>query len=163
MPLGLRFLQFPDLDLGGERRRGSLVREGFSRDLDKLRETAERLRASEKRVLLEIDRERGAISKLQKEADQSTKRAERCEADHRRAVDALQAELGDARHRAGMLQGRLETIQAAHAALQSELNVVRRACVQTTKRQATSTERPAKEQAARRVPAKRAVKRSKQG
>lgn len=43
------------------------MREGFSRDLDKLRETAERaderLRATEKRALLEIDRERGAVAK----------------------------------------------------------------------------------------------------
>jgi hypothetical protein len=78
------------------------VRDGFSRDLEKLRETAaqsdERLRATEKRALLEIDRERGAAAKLQKEVDETTKRADRREADHRRAVEALQAQLGDARH-----------------------------------------------------------------
>lgn len=101
------------------------MREGFSRDLDKLRETAERaeerLRATEKRALLEIDRERGAAAKLQKEVDETTKRADRREADHHRAVDALQAQLGDARHQAGVLQGRLDAVQAANVTLQQQL------------------------------------------
>jgi hypothetical protein len=101
------------------------VREGFSRDLAKQRESAERaeerLRASEKRALLEIDRERGAAAKLQKELDETTKRADRRDADHRRAVEALQAHLGDARHQAGVLQGRLDAVQATNATLQEQL------------------------------------------
>ncbi|MFP3646175.1 DNA-binding protein [Paraburkholderia sp. SIMBA_054] len=101
------------------------ARDGFSRDLDKLRETAERaeerLRASEKRALLEIDRERGTVAKLQKEIDEATKRADRREAELRRAVEALQAQLGDARHQAGVLQGRLDTVQATNATLQQQL------------------------------------------
>jgi Small-conductance mechanosensitive channel len=100
------------------------VREGFSRDLAKQRESAERaeerLRASEKRALLEIDRERGAAAKLQKELDETTKRADRRDADHRRAVEALQAQLGDARHQAGVLQGRLDAVQATNATLQEQ-------------------------------------------
>jgi hypothetical protein len=105
------------------------VRERFSRDLDKLRETAERaeerLRATEKRALLEIDRERGAVAKLQKELDETTRRADRREADHRRAVEALQAQLGDARHQAGVLQGRLDAVQATNEALQDQLAAMR--------------------------------------
>jgi chromosome segregation ATPase len=101
------------------------VRDGFSRDLGKLRETAaqsdERLRATEKRALLEIDRERGAAAKLQKELDEATKRADRRDADQRRAVEALQAQLGDARHQAGVLQGRLDAVQATNATLQQQL------------------------------------------
>ncbi|OUL86562.1 DNA-binding protein [Paraburkholderia hospita] len=101
------------------------VREGFSRDLDKLRETAERaeerLRATEKRALLEIDRERGAAAKLQKELDETTRRADRRDADHHRAVEALQAQLGDARHQAGVLQGRLDAVQATNVTLQQQL------------------------------------------
>ncbi|MFM0515051.1 DNA-binding protein [Paraburkholderia sp. RL17-373-BIF-A] len=101
------------------------VREGFSRDLAKQRESAERaeerLRASEKRALLEIDRERGAAAKLQKELDETTRRADRRDADHRRAVEALQAQLGDARHQAGVLQGRLDAVQATNATLQEQL------------------------------------------
>jgi uncharacterized protein YhaN len=107
------------------------VRDGFSRDLEKLRETAsqsgERLRATEKRALLEIDRERSAATKLQKEVDETTKRADRRDADHRRAVEALQAQLGDARHQAGVLQGRLDAVQATNVTLQQQLAALRQA------------------------------------
>lgn len=105
------------------------VREGFSHDLEKLRETAgraeERLRATEKRTLLEIDRERGAVAKLQKEFDLSTKRAESREVDQRHAVETLQTQLGDARHKAGVLQGRLDTVHATNVTLQQQLEALR--------------------------------------
>ena len=87
----------------------------------------ERLRAAEKRALLEIDRERGAAVKLQKEIDEITRRADRREADHHRAVEALQAQLGDARHQAGVLQGRLDAVQAANVTLQQQLAARRQA------------------------------------
>jgi chromosome segregation ATPase len=107
------------------------VREGFSRDLEKLREATdraeERLRATEKRALLEIDRERGTAVKLQKELDEAAKRADRREAEHRRAVEALQGQLGDTRHQAGVLQGRLDAVQVENAALQNQLLEQRRA------------------------------------
>ncbi|MEM5372944.1 DNA-binding protein [Paraburkholderia azotifigens] len=107
------------------------VREGFSRDLEKLRETAERaderLRATEKRALLEIDRERNSVAKLQKEIDEITKRADRRDAERQRAVEALQAQLGDARHQAGVLQGRLDAVQAANVTLQQQLAALRQA------------------------------------
>jgi chromosome segregation ATPase len=106
------------------------VRAGFSRDLEKLRETAERaeerLRATEKRALLEIDRERGAVAKLQKDFDETTKRADRRDAEHQR-VDALQAQLGDARHQASVLQGRLDAVQVANETLQQQLAAAPRA------------------------------------
>ncbi|MEM5440013.1 DNA-binding protein [Paraburkholderia phymatum] len=125
------------------------VRDGFSRDLEKLRETAaqsgERLRATEKRALLEIDRERGAAAKLQKEVDETTKRAEKRDADHRRAIEALQAQLGDARHQAGVLQGRLEAVQATNATLQQQLAALREPDVRET--------RPARPARARGAPA----------
>ncbi|BCG01581.1 hypothetical protein PPGU19_061490 (plasmid) [Paraburkholderia sp. PGU19] len=112
-------------ELAARDRELARVREGFSRDLDKLRESAERaeerLRASEKRALLEIDRERGAVAKLQRELDEATKRADRREAEQRGAVEALQAQLGDARHQAGVLQGRLDAVQATNATLQQQL------------------------------------------
>ncbi|SOE47414.1 replication region DNA-binding N-term [Burkholderia sp. OK233] len=105
------------------------VREGFSRDLAKQREAAERaeerLRASEKRALLEIDRERGTATRLQKELDEATRRADRKDADHRRALEAMQAQLGDARHQAGVLQGRLDAIQAENLRLQTEVTTLR--------------------------------------
>jgi hypothetical protein len=102
------------------------VREGFSRDPEKLREAAgraeERLRASEKRALLEIDRERRTVTKLQKELDEATRRADRKDADHRQASETMQAQLGDARHQAGVLQGRLDAVQAENNRLQAENN-----------------------------------------
>ncbi|MBB5470929.1 uncharacterized protein YhaN [Paraburkholderia sp. Clong3] len=107
------------------------VREGFSRDLEKLRESAERaeerLRASEKRALLEIDRERGTAAKLQKDLDAAVKRADSREADHHRAVEVLRAQIGDARHQAGMLQGRLDAVLATNVALQQQLAALRQA------------------------------------
>ncbi|MGF6780878.1 DNA-binding protein [Paraburkholderia sp. GAS334] len=107
------------------------AREGFSRDLASQREAAERaeerLRAAEKRALLEIDRERSTATKLQKELDEATRRAERKEADHRRASEAMQAQLGDARHQAGVLQGRLDAIQAENVRLQTEMMTLREA------------------------------------
>ncbi|MGF6786814.1 small-conductance mechanosensitive channel [Paraburkholderia sp. 35.1] len=105
--------------------------EGFSRDLEKLRESAERaeerLRASEKRALLEIDRERGAAAKLQKDLDAAVKRADSRGADHHRAVEALQAQLGDVRHQAGVLQGRLDAVLATNVTLQQQLAALRQA------------------------------------
>ncbi|MFL9913102.1 DNA-binding protein [Paraburkholderia sp. RL17-337-BIB-A] len=107
------------------------AREGFSRDLEKQREAAERaeerLRASEKRALLEIDRERSTATKLQKELDEATRRADRKDADHRRASEAMQAQLGDARHQAGVLQGRLDAVQAENVRLQAEVMALREA------------------------------------
>jgi chromosome segregation ATPase len=107
------------------------AREGFSRDLAKQREAAERaedrLRASEKRALLEIDRERSTAAKLQKEVDDAVRRADRKDADHRRASEAIQAQLGDARHQAGVLQGRLDAVQAENSRLQAEMMTLREA------------------------------------
>jgi chromosome segregation ATPase len=106
------------------------AREGFARELAKQREAAERaeerLRASEKRALLEIDRERSTATKLLKELDEATRRADRKDADHRRALETLQAQLGDARHQAGVLQGHLDAIRAANSAYVQELEMLRR-------------------------------------
>ncbi|MGB8423402.1 DNA-binding protein [Paraburkholderia sp.] len=107
------------------------VREGFSRDLAKQRQAAERaeerLRASEKRALLEIDRERSTATKLHKELDEATRRADRKYADHRRVIEATQAQLGDARHQAGVLQGRLDAVRAENVRLQTEVMTLREA------------------------------------
>ncbi|SOF01754.1 replication region DNA-binding N-term [Burkholderia sp. OK233] len=106
------------------------VREGFSRDLGKQRDATERaeerFHASEKRALLEIDRERSAATKLQKELDEAARRAEQKDADHRRAAETMQAQLGDARHQAGVLQGHLDAIRAANSAYAQELEILRR-------------------------------------
>ncbi|MFL9966681.1 DNA-binding protein [Paraburkholderia sediminicola] len=121
------------------------VREGFSRDLEKQREAAERaedrLRATEKRALLEIDRERNTATKLQKELDDATRRADRKNDDHRRASETMQAQLGDARHQAGVLQGRLDAVQAENLRLQAEMMALREA--ETRAREAMQSGAPA--------------------
>lgn len=118
------------------------VREGFSRDLEKQREAAERaedrLRASEKRALLEIDRERNNAAKLQKELDGATRRADRKDDDHRRAWETMQAQLGDARHQAGVLQGRLDAAQAENLRLQAEMITLREAGTRARETRASS-------------------------
>ena len=118
------------------------VREGFSRDLEKQRETAERaenrLRASEKRALLEIDRERSTATKLQKELDEAARRADRKDADHRSALETLQMQLGDARHQAGVLQGRLDAVQAENVRLQAEMMTLREAETRARETRASS-------------------------
>jgi chromosome segregation ATPase len=118
------------------------AREGFSRDLAKQREAAERaeerLRASEKRALLEIDRERSTAAKLQKELDEASRRADRKEAEHRRALETMQAQLGDVRHQAGVLQGRLDAVQAENVRLQAEMMTLREAETRARETRASS-------------------------
>jgi hypothetical protein len=53
--------------------------------------------------------------------DEANKRADRRDAEHRRAVETLQAQLGEARHQVGVLQGRLDAVQATTATLQQQL------------------------------------------
>jgi hypothetical protein len=149
------------------------VRADFSRDLDRLREAAERagerLRASEKRALLEIDRERSAAVKLQKELEETARRAEQKEGDYRRASDTLQTQLGETRHQAGVLQGRLDAVQAENARLQSEVVALREARqAQAGARDAGDRAAPAADRrapratrAARSVPAKPLTRRRK--
>ena len=131
------------------------VRHTFSRDLDKLRETAgraeERLRASEKRALLEIDRERSAVARAQKELAEATKRADKRDAEHRRTVEALQGQQGDARHQAGVLQGKLAAIEAAHKSLQEQLKTLRGTTRSPARRMPAADSDPAVRRAARKA------------
>ena len=82
------------------------ARADFTTQLDRLRDDAgraeERLRASEKRALQEIDRER--LARLQKELEAAALRMEQRDAQQRKEMAALQAQLGDALHRCGVLQ-----------------------------------------------------------
>lgn len=131
--------------LAGRDRELVEAREGFARELAKQREAAdraeERLRASEKRALLEIDRERSTATKLQKELDEATRRADRKGDDHRRALETMQAQVGDARHQVGLLQGRLDAVQAENLRLQAEMMTLRKA--ETRAREARQSGVPA--------------------
>jgi chromosome segregation ATPase len=133
------------------------VRHTFSRDLDKLRETAgraeERLRASEKRALLEIDRERSATAQAQKELAEAAKRADKREAEHRRTVEALQEQQGDARHKTGVLQGKLAALEVAQKSLQEQLKALRTTARPSTRRVPTAEASPPARRAARKAAA----------
>ena len=105
------------------------ARADFSEELEKLRASAglaeERLRATEKRALLEIERERVASARLQKELDAATRRTEQGEARHRSELQAVQAQLADARHQAGVLEGSLVAVRDASAGYARELGLLR--------------------------------------
>jgi len=106
------------------------ARADFAAELDKLRAGAElaetRLQAAEKRALLEIERERTTHARLQRDVETATKRAVRAEESARAEIQSLQSQLGDLRHQAGMQEGRLETLRAAHAAQAQELDALRK-------------------------------------
>ncbi|RQM59621.1 MULTISPECIES: DNA-binding protein [Burkholderia] len=107
------------------------ARADFTSQLDRLSDDAnraeERLRASEKRALQEIDRERVTAARLQKELDALIARVEQRDVQYRNDLAALQAQLVDARHQAGVLQGRLDAIQAENGRLQTEVMAMREA------------------------------------
>lgn len=105
------------------------ARADFAAELDKLRASTElaetRLQAAEKRALLEIERERTANTRLQRDADTATQRAARAEESARAEIQNLQKQLGDMRHQAGMLEGRLDALRASHDAQARELEAAR--------------------------------------
>jgi chromosome segregation ATPase len=156
--------------LAGRDRELVEVREGFSRDLDNLREAAgraeERLRASEKRALMEIDRERSSTAKLQKELDEATRRTDQKDADHRRLMETVQAQLGDARHQTGLLQGRLDAVEVEKNRVQDELMTLREAEARARETRASSAlteirKAPRSPRAARTAPTVKATTRRK--
>jgi chromosome segregation ATPase len=142
-------------EAGARERELEKVRDTFSRDLEKLREAAsraeERLRVTEKRALLEIDRERSAAAKVQRELAEAAKRADKREAEHRRTVDALQEQQGDARHQTGVLQGKLAALEAAHKSLQEQLKSLRGTTRPSARRAPTAESSPPVRRAARKA------------
>jgi chromosome segregation ATPase len=140
------------------------ARHDFASELDKLRADGklaqERLKAAETRALLEIDRERGNAAKAQKELTESVKRFDKRDADHRRAQDGLQAQLGDARQQIGMLQGKLGTLEAAYAALREELAHERhiQRTASTASRRTEPSSAGAPRRAARKMPASKTAR-----
>jgi chromosome segregation ATPase len=123
--------QVTSLQQAGRDRDAALVqaRADFAAELDKLRAGAElaetRLQAAEKRALLEIERERAANVRLQRDLEAANKRASHAEETVRTESQALQGQLGDLRHQAGILEGRLEAMRTAHATQAEELETMR--------------------------------------
>jgi hypothetical protein len=122
------------------------ARADFSEELGKLRSSAElaeeRLRAAEKRALLEIERERGVSARSQKELETAARSTEQRETRHREEIQALQAQLGDTRHRAGVAEGNLEALRSSNAAYVKELDTLRLQLAATVANQAATRKRP---------------------
>ncbi|WP_429411058.1 DNA-binding protein [Paraburkholderia sp. GAS82] len=122
------------------------ARADFSGELEKLRDSAglaeERLRAAEKRALLEIERERTASARLQKELDAATSKAEQGDTRHREEIQALQIQLGDVRHHAGVVQGNLEALRSSNAAHANELDRLRLQLATAKLNQTSTQKRP---------------------
>ncbi|WP_144138127.1 DNA-binding protein [Paraburkholderia sp. BCC1884] len=133
-------------EIGARDRALMQARVDFSGELDKLRSSAElaeeRLRATEKRALLEIERERGMSARAQKELDAAARRAEHSETRHREETQALQAQLGDARHRAGVVEGNLEAFRSSNTAYVKELDALRLQLATTVANRAATRKRP---------------------
>jgi len=117
----------------------------FSSELEKLRASAdlaeERLRAAEKRALLEIEHERSAGARLRKELDEAARRAEQHETRHREEIQALQTQLGDARHRTGVVEGSLEALRNSNTTHVQELDALRLQLATTVANQSPTQKR----------------------
>lgn len=87
------------------------ARRDFAVELEKLRQalqnSEERCKATEKRALLEIERERTAAAKAQKDVAQARQNQQDIERRHRSEMAQLQAELGGARQNVGVAEGML--------------------------------------------------------
>jgi len=80
-----------------------------------------RVAEAEKRAALEVERERAAYARLQRDAEAATPAL----ADARAQIQALQKQLGDVRHRNGTLEGQLQTLRETNAAYARELDAWR--------------------------------------
>jgi chromosome segregation ATPase len=133
-------------EIGARDRALVQARADFSGEFGKLRSSAElaeeRLRAAEKRALLEIERERGVNARSQKELDAVARRMEQSATRHREEIQALQVQLGDARHRSGVVEGSLEALHNSNAACVKELDALRSQLATTVANQVATRKRP---------------------
>ncbi|WP_051887942.1 DNA-binding protein [Caballeronia sordidicola] len=139
------------------------ARHDFASELDKLRADSvlaqERLKAAETRALLEIDRERQAAARLQKELDTANRKTEQGSVRHRDDVQKLQAQVGNLRQQVGVLEGKLDALRTENARYVDEAvqardqrdqlalsltNAAAKQKVPTAKRTAKSTAAPRK-------------------
>lgn len=107
------------------------ARRDFADELEKLRQalqkSEERHEAGEKRALLEIDRERTAAAKVQKELAQLRENQLEFAERHRSQVELLQSELGAARQNAGVAEGTLHEMRAIYQQQTEQLQSLRTA------------------------------------
>jgi chromosome segregation ATPase len=105
------------------------ARRDFTAELEKHRQalerSEERCEATEKRALLEIDRERTTAAKLQKDLAQFRQHQQDAEERHRAEVAQLQADLGAANQKSGVAEGMLHELRKRCKQLTDELQFLR--------------------------------------
>lgn len=101
----------------------------FALEVEKLREaleiTEKRFQANEKRILLDLDRERMAVVRLNKELDTSISSALRSGEKHKDEILALHQALGDCRHQNGYFTEALQSKAASLEHAEFEINRLR--------------------------------------
>ncbi|SAL19823.1 ATPase [Caballeronia udeis] len=129
-----------------------MLKSGRGRNSERAR-VQERLKAAEKRALLEIDRERQAAARLQKELDAAARKREQSDARYRTELRAVHVQLGDLRQQVGVLDGNLASAQVAHARDADELARTREQLLMARASAATRRQAPpTKPVAKRKVP-----------
>ncbi|OXC80489.1 DNA-binding protein [Caballeronia sordidicola] len=124
------------------------ARQAFTTALEKQRAAGqlaeERLRATEARALLEIDRERVAATRAQKGLDDAQRKLERADERHRAELTGLQAQVSALHHQAGVLEGNRHALEIAQKAssqqiaeLRRELHVALKATTEAPKKRVT--------------------------
>lgn len=107
----------------------SEARHDFAAEIEKhrqaLKRSEDRYEASEKRALLEIDRERTTAAKLQKDLAQFRQHQQNTEERHRIEVAQLQADLADTRQKLGVAEGMLQELRALRQQQTDELKLLR--------------------------------------
>lgn len=106
------------------------ARHDFAAELEKLRQALQgselRCEATEKRALLEIDRERVTAAKLQKELVDVRQNQQAMEARHRIELERLQTDLGATRQQLGVAEGMLRETQKTSQQQGEELQSLRK-------------------------------------
>ncbi len=119
------------LEAGDQQRRElqralEAARQGFERQLEEQRVAAstalDRHQADLRRALLDVDRERSAAAKLQKDLEQVRRTMAEQADQHRRQVNQLQEELGQVRQKLGAVEGALSEARAASEALRAQID-----------------------------------------
>lgn len=105
------------------------ARKDFAGELDKTRQalknSEERCQASEARALLEIDRERTAGLRLQKELKATQQQLQGVQERNVSEIQRLQSELGDAKQMLGTSEGILQETRARNLRLEEQLQSAR--------------------------------------
>ena len=106
------------------------------------------------------------VQRCARQLDEAARRADRKDADHRRLLETVQGQLGDARHQTGLLQGRLDAVEVEKNRLQDELMTLREAEARARETRASSAlteirKAPRSTRAARTAPTVKAATRRK--